>query len=66
MIRILSVAFVLLLGGAASAAEDPLGPFLDEGQRDGLAQRRAALLEHVDATVARFGDAAFFPESGRL
>ena len=26
MIRILSVAFVLLLGGAASAAEDPLGP----------------------------------------
>jgi hypothetical protein len=36
---------------------DPLAPVLNEKQLDGLAQRRRAVLEHVDAMVARFGEA---------
>jgi hypothetical protein len=36
---------------------DPLAPVLNEKQLDGLAQRRSAVLQHVDAMVARFGEA---------
>jgi len=39
---------------------DPLAPVLNEKQLDGLAQRRRAVLEHVDAMVARFGEARVF------
>jgi hypothetical protein len=35
---------------------DPLAPVLNEKQRDGLAQRRRAVLQHVDAMIARFGE----------
>jgi hypothetical protein len=40
--------------------EDPLAPVLNEKQLDGLAQRSRAVLEHVDAMVARFGEARVF------
>lgn len=39
---------------------DPLAPVLNEKQLDGLGQRRRAVLEHVDAMVARFGEARVF------
>ncbi|MGB5286080.1 MAG: hypothetical protein WBN29_16335, partial [Polyangiales bacterium] len=39
---------------------DPLAPVLNEKQLDGLEQRRRAVLEHVDAMVARFGEARVF------
>ena len=34
---------------------------LNEKQLDGLRQRRQAMLDHVDAMVARFGEAAVLP-----
>lgn len=40
--------------------EDPLAPVLNEKQLDGLAERSRAVLEHVDAMVARFGEARVF------
>ena len=46
---------------AARLREDPLSPVLNEKQLDGLAQRRRAVLEHVDAMVARFGEARVLP-----
>jgi hypothetical protein len=39
---------------------DPLAPVLNEKQLEGLAQRRRAVLRHVDAMVARFGEARVF------
>jgi len=36
-------------------ARDPLAPVLDDHLIDGVFERRAHLLEHVDETVARFG-----------
>ena len=45
---------------AARLQSDPLAPVLNEKQLDGLAQRRGAVLEHVDAMVARFGEARVF------
>lgn len=36
---------------------DPLAPVLNQKQIDGVEQRQRALLEHVDAMVARFGEA---------
>ena len=46
---------------AARLQDDPLAPVLNGKQLDGLAQRCGALLEHVDAMVARFGEARVFP-----
>jgi hypothetical protein len=43
---------------AASMSGDPLAPVLNQKQLDGLRQRRAAVLDHVEAMVARFGEAA--------
>jgi hypothetical protein len=40
---------------------DPLAPVLNQKQLDGLDQRRRALLEHVDAMIARFGEARAVP-----
>ena len=40
----------------ARLGADPLAPVLNEKQLDGLAQRRRAVLQHVDAMVARFGE----------
>ena len=40
---------------------DPLAPVLNEKQLNGLRQRRQAVLDHVDAMVARFGEAAALP-----
>jgi hypothetical protein len=40
---------------------DPLAPVLSPKQLDGVAQRRMAVLEHVDAMIARFGEAAALP-----
>ena len=45
---------------AAHLASDPLAPVLNEKQLDGLRQRRDAVLEHVDAMVARFGETRVF------
>ncbi len=45
---------------ASRLREDPLAPVLNEKQLDGLEQRRRAVLEHVDAMVARFGEARVF------
>jgi hypothetical protein len=39
---------------------DPLAPVLNEKQLDGLAQRRRAVIEHVDTMVTRFGEARVF------
>lgn len=39
---------------------DPLAPVLNEKQLDGLSQRRRAVLDHVDAMLARFGEARVF------
>ena len=39
---------------------DPLAPVLNEKQLNGLEQRRKAVLEHVDAMVARFGETRVF------
>ncbi len=41
----------------ARLAGDPLAPVLTEKQLDGLAQRQQAVIEHVDAMIARFGEA---------
>ncbi len=41
---------------AAAMATDPLAPVLNRKQIDGLEQRRAAVLTHVDEMVARFGE----------
>ena len=46
---------------AARLRSDPLAPVLNEKQLDGLRQRQRAVLEHVDAMVARFGEAAVLP-----
>ncbi len=46
---------------AARLRTDPLAPVLNEKQLDGLAQRRDAVLEHVDAMIARFGEAKALP-----
>lgn len=40
---------------------DPLAPVLTEKQLDGLRQRRQAVLDHVEAMVERFGEAAALP-----
>lgn len=40
---------------------DPLAPVLNEKQLEGLRERRQAVLDHVDAMVARFGEAAVLP-----
>jgi len=45
---------------AARLREDPLAPVLNEKQVQGLAERRSAVLRHVDAMVARFGEARVF------
>jgi hypothetical protein len=45
---------------SARLREDPLAPVLNEKQLDGLAQRRGAVLRHVDAMVARFGETRVF------
>jgi hypothetical protein len=45
---------------SAHLRADPLAPVLNEKQLDGLAQRRRAVLEHVDAMVTRFGEARVF------
>jgi hypothetical protein len=42
-------------------AADPLAPVLNAKQLDGLEQRRRTLLEHVDAMIARFGEARAMP-----
>ncbi|MGB5811495.1 MAG: hypothetical protein WBG86_13235 [Polyangiales bacterium] len=41
---------------AARLATDPLAPILNEKQLDGLRQRQAAFLTHVDRMIARFGE----------
>ena len=46
---------------ASRLKSDPLAPVLNEKQLEGLKQRRQAVLEHVDAMVARFGEAAALP-----
>ena len=46
---------------AARLRTDPLAPVLNEKQLDGLAQRRLAVLEHVDTMTARFGEAQVLP-----
>jgi hypothetical protein len=46
---------------SARLSADPLAPVLNEKQLDGLAQRKRALLEHVDAMIARFGEARAVP-----
>jgi uncharacterized protein involved in exopolysaccharide biosynthesis len=38
--------------------DDPLAPVLNEKQLNGLRERRQAVLDHVDAMVTRFGEAA--------
>ena len=45
---------------ASRLREDPLAPVLNEKQLDGLEQRRRAVLEHVEAMVARFGEPRVF------
>jgi hypothetical protein len=46
---------------AEQMRRDPLAPVLNETQLDGLRQRRQAVLDHVEALVARFGEAAVLP-----
>ncbi len=46
---------------AAQMKTDPLAPVLNEKQLDGLRQRRQAVLDHVDALIARFGESAVLP-----
>lgn len=46
---------------AAEMRADPLAPVLNEKQLDGLRQRRQAVLDHVEALVARFGEAEVLP-----
>ena len=45
---------------SASLQGDPLAPVLNAKQLDGLEQRRRAVLDHVDAMVARFSEARVF------
>jgi hypothetical protein len=40
---------------------DPLAPVLNAKQLDGLRRRRQAVVDHVDALIARFGEAAVLP-----
>lgn len=40
---------------------DPLAPVLNEKQLGGLRERRQAVLDHVEAMVARFGESAVLP-----
>lgn len=47
-------------GFAKRLQDDPLAPVLNDKQLDGLAERSRAVLEHVDAMVARFGEARVF------
>jgi hypothetical protein len=44
----------------ARMADDPLAPILNERQLEHLEERRRHLLEHVEATVERFGEEAVF------
>lgn len=46
---------------AARLRRDPLAPVLNEKQLEGLAQRCAAVLGHVDAMIARFGESEVLP-----
>lgn len=46
---------------AARLQTDPLAPVLNEKQLDGLAQRRDAVLQHVDTMIARYGEADVLP-----
>ena len=46
---------------AARLRADPLAPVLNQKQLDGLAERRRAVLEHVDALIARFGEHEVLP-----
>ena len=41
---------------AARLRADPLAPVLNEKQLGGVAERRRAVLQHVDALIARFGE----------
>jgi len=40
---------------------DPLAPVLNDKQRNGLRQRRQAVLDHVQNLIVRFGEAAVLP-----
>lgn len=40
---------------------DPLAPVLNDKQLDGLRQRRQAILDHVDALIARYGEPSVLP-----
>lgn len=40
---------------------DPLAPVLNDKQLDGLRQRRQAVLDHVEALIARYGEAPVLP-----
>ncbi|MGB8332042.1 MAG: hypothetical protein WCE62_18085, partial [Polyangiales bacterium] len=44
----------------ARLREDPLAPVLNAKQLQGLAQRRRAVLDHVNAMIARFGETQVF------
>jgi hypothetical protein len=46
---------------ASRLRDDPLAPVLSQKQLDGVAQRRMAVLEHVDAMIERFGEGAVLP-----
>jgi hypothetical protein len=46
---------------AARLKTDPLAPVLNEKQLDGLARRRDAVVQHVDALIARYGEANVLP-----
>jgi len=45
----------------AQLETDPLAPVLNRKQLEGLAQRRAAVLGHVNAMIARFGESEVLP-----
>ncbi|MEM9730756.1 MAG: hypothetical protein AAF997_19390, partial [Myxococcota bacterium] len=46
---------------AERLASDPLAPVLNQKQLNGLRERRAAVLAHVDKMVARFGEQEVLP-----
>lgn len=45
---------------SAQLQADPLAPVLNEKQLEGLSRRRRAVLDHVEALVARFGETRVF------